>query len=91
MAEEGLRIAETVNNLRLIEACEGVSLLYLSWGDAHRAIPLLERALGLCARTGMCRFSCPGGRSSGSGIPWAGCRRGAGAGGTRGGARGRQG
>jgi predicted ATPase len=49
MAEEGLRIAETVNNpLRLIEACEGVSLLYLSWGEAHRAIPLLERALGLC-------------------------------------------
>jgi tetratricopeptide (TPR) repeat protein len=49
MAEEGLRIAETVNNsLRLIDACQGVSWLYLRWGDVHRAMPTLERALVLC-------------------------------------------
>jgi tetratricopeptide (TPR) repeat protein len=49
MAEAGLRIAETVNNpLSLIEACREVSWLYLRWGDVHRAIPMLERALGLC-------------------------------------------
>jgi tetratricopeptide (TPR) repeat protein len=49
MAEEGLRIAETVNNpLSLIEACREVSWLYLRWGDVHRAIPMLERAMGLC-------------------------------------------
>jgi len=49
MAEEGLRIAETVNNpISQIEACHGVSTLYLRWGDVHRAIPMLERAMGLC-------------------------------------------
>jgi tetratricopeptide (TPR) repeat protein len=49
MAEEGLRIAETVNNpFILIEVCRDVSFLYLSWGDVHRAIPMLERAMGLC-------------------------------------------
>ena len=49
MAEEGLRIAETVNHpFSLIEACYGVSLVYLRQGDVHRAIPVLERAMGLC-------------------------------------------
>jgi tetratricopeptide (TPR) repeat protein len=49
MAAEGLRIAETINNpINLIDACQMVSLLYLRWGDMHRAIPMLERALGLC-------------------------------------------
>jgi tetratricopeptide (TPR) repeat protein len=49
MADEGLRIAETVNNpLSLIEACQMVSFLYLCRGDVHRAIPMLERAMGLC-------------------------------------------
>ena len=49
MAEEGLRIAETVNNpFSLIEACRGVSFLYLRQGDVQRAIPVLERAMGLC-------------------------------------------
>jgi class 3 adenylate cyclase/tetratricopeptide (TPR) repeat protein len=49
MAEDGLRIAETVNHpFRLIEACYGVSMVYLRRGDVHRAIPVLERALGLC-------------------------------------------
>jgi class 3 adenylate cyclase/tetratricopeptide (TPR) repeat protein len=49
MAEEGLRIAEKVNNpISLIEACQHVSALYLCQGDVHRAIPMLERAMGLC-------------------------------------------
>ena len=49
MAEEGLRIAETVNNpFSLIEACYGVSMVYLRQGDVQRAIPVLERAMGLC-------------------------------------------
>src|SRR5262245_35217507 len=48
-AEEGLRIAETVNNpFSLIEACYWASMVYLRQGDVQRAIPLLERAMGLC-------------------------------------------
>ena len=49
LAEEGLRIAETVNRpFGQIEACQGVSALYLRQGDVQRAIPVLERAVGLC-------------------------------------------
>jgi tetratricopeptide (TPR) repeat protein len=48
MAEEGLRIVETVNNpFSLIDACNGVSVVYLRQGDVQRAIPVLERAMGL--------------------------------------------
>src|SRR5207249_58219 len=32
----------------LIVACNGVSVVYLRRGDVHRAIPVLERAMGLC-------------------------------------------
>jgi tetratricopeptide (TPR) repeat protein len=49
MAEEELRIAETVNHpFRLIEACSGVSMLYLRQGELQRATPVLERAMSLC-------------------------------------------
>jgi tetratricopeptide (TPR) repeat protein len=49
LAEEGLQIAETVNHpFSLIEACSGVSVVYLRQGDVQRAIPLLERGTGLC-------------------------------------------
>jgi class 3 adenylate cyclase/tetratricopeptide (TPR) repeat protein len=49
MAEDGLRIAEAVNfPFSLVEACHGVSGVYRRQGDVQRAIPLLERALGLC-------------------------------------------
>jgi class 3 adenylate cyclase/tetratricopeptide (TPR) repeat protein len=49
MAEEGRRIAETVNHpFSLINACHGVSMVYLRQGDVQRAIPVLERAMGLC-------------------------------------------
>src|SRR5215510_15886683 len=49
MAEEGQRIAETVNHpFRLIEACSGVSIVYLRQGELQRATPVLERAMSLC-------------------------------------------
>ena len=49
MAEEGLRIAETVQNpFSLIEACYGASMVYLRQGEVQRATPVLERAMGLC-------------------------------------------
>jgi tetratricopeptide (TPR) repeat protein len=49
IAEEGLRIAETVNNpFSLVEVCQGVSAVSLRQGDVQRAIPVLERAVGLC-------------------------------------------
>jgi class 3 adenylate cyclase/tetratricopeptide (TPR) repeat protein len=47
-AAEGLRLAEEVNHpFSLVEACRGVSLPYLYQGDAHRAIPALERGLSI--------------------------------------------
>jgi predicted ATPase len=49
IAEEGLRLAETDNNpFSLIEACQGVSTMHQRQGDVPRAIPGLERAVGLC-------------------------------------------
>src|SRR5712691_11191101 len=49
MAEDGLQIAETGSHpFSLIEACDGVSAVYWRQGDVHRAIPVLERAMGLC-------------------------------------------
>ena len=49
LAEDGLRVAETVNHpFSLINACHGVSTVYLRQGDVQRAIPGLERAMGLC-------------------------------------------
>src|SRR5215510_8289863 len=49
MAEDGLWIAEASNNpFSLIQPCYGLSVVYLRQGDVHRAIPVLERAMGLC-------------------------------------------
>jgi class 3 adenylate cyclase/DNA-binding winged helix-turn-helix (wHTH) protein/tetratricopeptide (TPR) repeat protein len=49
IAEEGLRIAEAVQDpFSQIEACYGVSVVYRRQGDMLRAIPMLERAVGLC-------------------------------------------
>ena len=49
LAEDGLRIAETVNHpFSLIEACFGIGVVSLRQGDLQRAIPVLERAMGLC-------------------------------------------
>jgi class 3 adenylate cyclase/tetratricopeptide (TPR) repeat protein len=49
MAAEALRVAETVNHpFSLINACYGVSVVSLRQGDVQRAIPMLERGMGLC-------------------------------------------
>jgi tetratricopeptide (TPR) repeat protein len=49
MADEGLQVAETVQDgFSQVMACRGVSFVALRQGDIHRAIPVLERALGLC-------------------------------------------
>jgi tetratricopeptide (TPR) repeat protein len=49
LAADGLQLAETVQHpFRLIEACYGGSIVRLRQGDVQRALPLLERALGLC-------------------------------------------
>jgi predicted ATPase len=49
LAEEGLRFAEAVDHPpSLIYASWGLGLLALCQGDLPRALPLLERALGIC-------------------------------------------
>jgi class 3 adenylate cyclase/tetratricopeptide (TPR) repeat protein len=49
VAEDGRRITETVNHpFSLIEACYGIGMVSLRQGDVPRAIPVLERAIGLC-------------------------------------------
>jgi class 3 adenylate cyclase/tetratricopeptide (TPR) repeat protein len=49
LGDEGLRIAEAVNHLgSLMVASRGVGHLFLRKGDLYRALPLLERAVGLC-------------------------------------------
>ena len=49
MAEEGLRVAETVNSpFSLGDAYNGIRALYLRQGEVQRAIPVLERGMGLC-------------------------------------------
>jgi predicted ATPase/class 3 adenylate cyclase len=49
MAEDGRRIAETVNHpFTLLEACYGGGMVFLRQGDVPRTIPVLERAMRLC-------------------------------------------
>jgi class 3 adenylate cyclase/tetratricopeptide (TPR) repeat protein len=49
VGETGLRIAEAVNHpVSLVVAYRGVGLLYLRQGDLHQALPVLERAVGIC-------------------------------------------
>src|SRR5262249_42533915 len=49
LGEEGLRIAEPVDHPgNLTVASWGVGLLALHQGDLPRALPLLERAVGIC-------------------------------------------
>jgi tetratricopeptide (TPR) repeat protein len=49
LGEEGLRIAEAVDHpASLMLAAWGVGVLSLRQGDLPRAVPLLERAMGLC-------------------------------------------
>jgi class 3 adenylate cyclase/tetratricopeptide (TPR) repeat protein len=49
LGEEGLRIAEAVAHPgSLMYASWGIGLLFLRQGDLSRALPLLERAVGIC-------------------------------------------
>ena len=49
LGEEGLRIAETVAHPgSLMFALWGIGCLALRHGDLHRALPLLERVVGIC-------------------------------------------
>ena len=49
IGEEGLHIAEAVNHpASLVVAYRSVGVLYLRRGDLHQALPVLERAAGLC-------------------------------------------
>src|SRR3989442_5103049 len=49
LGDEGLRIAEAVAYPgSLMTAYWGIGLLALRQGDLHRALPLLERAVGIC-------------------------------------------
>jgi tetratricopeptide (TPR) repeat protein len=54
VGEEGLHIAEAVKHpVSLVEAYRSVGLSYLRQGDLHQALPLLERAVGLCEEADM--------------------------------------
>ena len=49
VGEEGLRIAEAVKHpVSLVDAYRSVGQPYLRQGDLHQALPLLERAAGIC-------------------------------------------
>jgi class 3 adenylate cyclase/tetratricopeptide (TPR) repeat protein len=49
LGDEGFRIAEAVDHpASLMIGCWGIGLLFLHQGDLPRALPLLERAVGIC-------------------------------------------
>jgi tetratricopeptide (TPR) repeat protein len=57
LGEEGLQIAEAVAHpASLMMASWGAGLLALRQGDLRRAIPLLERAVGICHEAGLLAY-----------------------------------
>jgi hypothetical protein len=57
LGEEGLQIAEAVAHpSSLMWAYYGIGLLATRQGDLHRALPLLERAMGICQEAGLPLF-----------------------------------
>ena len=57
LGEEGLRIAEAIAHPgSLMYASWGLGLLSLCQGDLHRALPLLERAAGICQEANLPSF-----------------------------------
>ena len=57
LGEEGLQIAETVAHpSSLMWASYGIGLLFLCQGDLPRALPLLERAMGICQEAALRLF-----------------------------------
>jgi predicted ATPase/class 3 adenylate cyclase len=58
LGEEGLQIAETVAHpSSLMWAYYGLGLLTLRQGNLYRALPLLERAMGICQEAHLLLFS----------------------------------
>jgi tetratricopeptide (TPR) repeat protein len=58
LGEEGLRIAEAVAHpVSLMLVSWGLGLLALLQGDLPRALPLLERVMGMCQDTGLTAWS----------------------------------
>jgi tetratricopeptide (TPR) repeat protein len=57
LGEEGLQIAETVADpSSLMWASYGTGLLSLCQGDLPKALPLLDRAMGICQEAGLLLF-----------------------------------
>ena len=57
LGEEGLQIAEAVAHpSSLMWACYGIGLLAIRQGDLPRALPQLERAMGICQEAGLPLF-----------------------------------
>ena len=57
LAEEGLRIAEAVAHpASVMMASSRIGQLSLRQGDLHRALPLLERAMGICQDADLPRY-----------------------------------
>jgi predicted ATPase/class 3 adenylate cyclase len=58
LGEEGLQIAEAVDRpMSLMAASWGIGLVSLRQGDLPRALPLLERAMGICHEVDLPLFS----------------------------------
>jgi tetratricopeptide (TPR) repeat protein len=74
LGDEGLRIAEAVAHpASLMYASWGIGLLALRQGDLTKALPLLERAVGLCQDMDRPFIFSPGWlRPWGPRTPWAG-------------------
>jgi class 3 adenylate cyclase/tetratricopeptide (TPR) repeat protein len=57
LGEEGLQIAETVADpSSLMWASYGIGLLFLCQGDLPKALPLLDRAMGICQEADLLLF-----------------------------------
>ena len=69
LGEEGLRIAEAVDHPgSLMIASWGIGLLSLRQGDLPRALPLLERAMGICQDVDLPLYVPLGGCGLGCGV-----------------------
>ncbi len=74
-AEDGVQLAESVTSHdSLAVACLGMGITYFRRGDLDRAIPPLERALGICRNIGIVLFVFPWAASP-LGLTYALCGR----------------
>ena len=70
LGEEGLRMAEAMGHpaSRVHAASSGIGMLALRQGDLPRALPLLERALGICQDADIAALDSPDGGGLGGGV-----------------------